>query len=190
MKRIALAVVLLILFFPILARANDNDKEITDQINIKVTQLASLLQDYFAREHPEYRTIKIIRNNHDNSIFATVTFLIAGFGFGNNEFTYLAVFDNDGAEVENGKPEELPKTMRLVDFIMVDGSRYVKEKQIKIEREDKFGHSFLITFPTLESGPNDPNCCPSIKSKVQFRLDRYDRLQKIEPKVSKKNKKK
>ena len=173
MKKITLTVFFILLLFPFQASANE--KALKDDINAKVTQLASLLRDSYAQEYPEFRGIQILKNDNEDLIVATAVFTIEGFAGGNNYTQFLAVFSK-----LSGESEGHPKRLSLVDFMAVGGKgeRIIEFKQIKI---NKMKNEILITVPTLEYGPNDAMCCPSIKSKAQFTIEPYEgnRLKEI-----------
>jgi hypothetical protein len=160
MTRWIVIVFLIVVLFSETATAKD--QTILAEINAKVTQLAGLLKDSYAKEYPDYRGVKISKST-DDKIFVVVVFSIEGFCGGNNHTQFMAVFLSTCDTSER---------FRLLDFMAVGGrdSRSLEFKNIEIT---EVKNSILITVPTLELGPNDPLCCPSVKSKVRFTIDPY-----------------
>ncbi|MDP1758990.1 MAG: hypothetical protein Q8K77_04255 [Thermodesulfovibrionales bacterium] len=147
---------------------------IKDEVNAKVTQLAALLRDSYAKEYLDFRGIQIFRNEREELLVAAAVFTIEGFAGGNNYTQFLAVFAN---------LEGLEKRLSLIDFMAVGGKggRSIEFKKIKINITEK---GILITVPTLEYGPDDAMCCPSVKSNATFLVEVYrgKRLEEIKQK--------
>jgi len=160
MKRVLLAILLMLLLLPVPARANDN--QFMQEINSKVTQLASMLGDSYSHEYPEYRGIQILTNKKEDIIAAAAVFTIEGLAGGNNYTQFMAVFASLSIESEGH-----PRKMSLIDVMAVGGKgiRGIEFKNIIMKQVNR---DIVITIPANEYGPKDAMCCPSIKSEVQF----------------------
>lgn len=159
MKKVLLPILLLLLL-PILARANEN--VFVQEINSKVTQLASMMGDAYSHEYPEYRGIQILKNKKEDIIAAAAVFTIEGLAGGNNHTQFMAVFASLSIESEGH-----PRMMSLLDVMAVGGKgiRGIEFKNIKMKQVNR---DIVITIPASEYGPKDAMCCPNIKSEAQF----------------------
>ena len=163
MKRLFIGVFLSMFLLPV--PADPDDKTIRDEVNAKVTQLIELLRDSYAQEFPDYRGIQILEDKKSDRAIAVAVFTVESFALGNDYTQFMAVFANLSEESAGH-----PKRLSLLDVIAVGGKgvRGVEFKSMKMERSKD---GILITVPTLEYGPKDAMCCPSVKSKAQFVID-------------------
>jgi hypothetical protein len=161
-KRLIVALLFFLSIVPALVDAGE--KEFRNELDAKVTQLTELLKDSYAEEHLPARGIRLLKKTVGDTTVAVVVFTLEGFGRGNNYFQYLAVFNGSVEESEDG-----PLGISLLDYTMVGGKgiRGIEFDQIKVE---KMKNEILITIPAMEYSPNDPMCCPNIKSVARFKL--------------------
>ena len=122
-------------------------------------QDATVIDTYIARqarrergeEYKDARKVIVGNLNNDDSPETVVLYTIESQGGTNNYVQYIAVFVR-----RNGKLAPLTrapvggKSRRSIELITVD------HKAIQLE--------------TLDYGPNDASCCPSIKGKSQYIL--------------------
>jgi hypothetical protein len=160
MRTCLLVAVILMLFVPTISTASD--EAIRDEINTKITQLAALMGDSYSQEYPNFRAIKILRNEKEDMVVAVSIFTIEGLEGGNNYTQFLAVF-----AALTPTDEGHPLKMNLLDVMAVGGKglRALEFKKMTI-KQDK--GNIAIRLPSLEYGPNDAMCCPSIKATANF----------------------
>ena len=122
-------------------------------------QDATVIDTYIARqarrergeEYKDARKVIVGNLNNDDSPETVVLYTIESQGGTNNYVQYIAVFVR-----RNGKLAPLTrapvggKSRRSIELVTVD------HKAIQLE--------------TLDYGPNDASCCPSIKGKSQYIL--------------------
>ena len=178
MKKVILPFLLLLLL-PIFASANEN--VFMQEINSKLTQLASMMGDAYSHEYPDYRGIQILKNKKEDIIAAAAIFTIEGLSGGNNYTQFIAVFACLSTESEGR-----PRKMSLLDVMAIGGKgiRGIEFKNIKMKQVNR---DIFITIPANEYGPKDAMCCPSIKSEAQFifQPDVGGRLKEITKKTKK-----
>lgn len=90
MRQLPLAIILLMTL--LLDSSNAADIKIENEVNAKVTQLAMLMGDSYSHEYPEYRGMKLLRDDKDNMVVAVSIFTIEGLEGGNNYTQFMAVF--------------------------------------------------------------------------------------------------
>lgn len=155
----------------VLAHNNDDTKE----LNQRVSQIVDLLKDSYASEYPKARHIRI-HNLSGDSKLAVVIFTIESFCLGNNWNQFMAVFYTL-CETSEGHPQRFS----LLDVMGVGGKgwRAVEGDKIDIAYDNR-SNIATITLKTKEYGSEDAMCCPSIESKVIFKinLNRGERLKK------------
>ena len=139
-----------------------DDTEIKKEVNAKVTHLAALMGDAYSQEYPSYRGIQILRNDKDEIVVAVSIFTIEGLQGGTNYTQFMAAF-----AALSPAAEDHPMRMNLLDVMAVGGKglRILEFKKMIIKR---MGRNIGVTVPTLEYGPNDAMCCPSIEAEAQF----------------------
>ena len=160
MSQLQLAIFLLMTL--LLDSANANDIKIENDVNAKVTQLAAIMGDSYSQEYPDYRSIQILRNDKNDMLVAVSIFTIEGLEGGTNYSQFMAVF-----AALNVADEGHPQKMNLLDVMAIGGKRVrgIEFKKMKLTR---IKGDIAITVPTLEYGPSDAMCCPSIKSEAHF----------------------
>lgn len=122
----------------------------------------NLFNDKHSSEYKEARKLFLYRPNADKGV-VLVFFTIEGIGGGNNHSTYLAVF---GANFSNNALEK--------DFPMLDCqkigdrlSRSIDFDNITVGIEN---NTTIIRLTALTYLPDDPACCPSIKTPTFFEI--------------------
>ena len=168
MKKYIIAASLLLVLFVIPVSGYGNDKAITDEVNADVSKLVALMKDSYAEEYEKARGIKIMTDNVDNNVVAVAVFTIESFGLGNNYTQFMAVFTN----LSTASPGH-PQRLSLLDVKVVGGHglRAVEFGKINIRKVNIKERKVLITMPSLEYGPEDGMCCPSIKSNIQYSIE-------------------
>jgi len=157
-----LALIILSVFFSTQALATDN--AIEDVLDAKVSEVVESLRDEFAKEHEEARGLFIHELNDNNTVMAMAIFTIEGFSRGNNYSQFLAVF------LYPAKKSHLYKkdiTLLDVKSIGGKGEREIDNEDIRVAQKD---NKLFILLNTTEYGPNDPMCCPSVKSNAIFSI--------------------
>jgi hypothetical protein len=153
----------IVIFFSIPLKLSAAERDYTKEVNGKVSQLVELLNDSYSYEIN--RGIKIKQIGNGNQTVAVAIFSIEGFEKGNATLQYMAVFSTLGHD-SVGRSEKIS----LIDLIKVGGRgyRYLESDKINIERKND---EIFITVPDTEYDPGkDGMCCPSIKSKVKFKI--------------------
>ena len=142
-----------------------DDTKIADEVNAKVTQLAALMGDSYSQEYPDYRGMQILRNEAGGITVAAVIFTIEGLEGGNNYTQFMAAFASLSQQAEDH-----PQKMNLLD-VMAIGGKGIRGIEFKKLRMKRIKGNVVISVPTLEYGPKDAMCCPSIKSEAHFIID-------------------
>jgi hypothetical protein len=186
MNKVTILVFVFLFIIPNMGRANNST--FNEELDNKITQLAALLSDSYAYEHRPARGVQILKKGIGDTTAAVAVFTLEGFGRGNNYFQYLAIFNGSERESDWDSLE-----ISLLDFMVVGGKgvRSIEFDKINVQ---KTRDGILITIPSMEYGPGDGMCCPSIRSLVQFRIKTIpligSRLEEIKKKskVTKTNK--
>ena len=145
MKSMSLILVFLIFPTPAICTIQDQDATVID------TYIARQARRERGEEYKDARKVIVGNLNNDDSPETVVLYTIESQGGTNNYVQYIAVFVR-----RNGKLAPLTrapvggKSRRSIELVTVD------HKAIQLE--------------TLDYGPNDASCCPSIKGKSQYIL--------------------
>lgn len=138
------------------------------EANEKLSCLVDLMKDSYAKENEYLRGIEILKTwdgetDHDEGVVAVTVFTIESFALGNNFTQYMAVFAN-----LSGESEGYRKRLSLLDVIAIGGKgiRGINKNDIKLKKIK--GEGVSIVIGTMEYGPSDPLCCPSIKSNIKY----------------------
>lgn len=141
----SLILVFLIFPTPAICTIQDQDATVID------TYIARQARRERGEEYKDARKVIVGNLNNDDSPETVVLYTIESQGGTNNYVQYIAVFVR-----RNGKLAPLTrapvggKSRRSIELVTVD------HKAIQLE--------------TLDYGPNDASCCPSIKGKSQYIL--------------------
>ena len=142
-----MSLILVFLFFPTPAICTIQDQDAT----VIDTYIARQARRERGEEYKDARKVIVGNLNNDDSPETVVLYTIESQGGTNNYVQYIAVFVR-----LNGKLAPLTrapvggKSRRSIELVTVD------HKAIQLE--------------TLDYGPNDASCCPSIKGKSQYIL--------------------
>jgi len=142
-----MSLILVFLFFPTPAICTIQDQDAT----VIDTYIARQARRERGEEYKDARKVIVGNLNNDDSPETVVLYTIESQGGTNNYVQYIAVFVR-----RNGKLAPLTrapvggKSRRSIELVTVD------HKAIQLE--------------TLDYGPNDASCCPSIKGKSQYIL--------------------
>jgi len=145
----SMSLILVFLFFPTPAICTIQDQDAT----VIDTYIARQARRERGEEYKDARKVIVGNLNNDDSPETVVLYTIESQGGTNNYVQYIAVFVR-----RNGKLAPLTraavggKSRRSVELISID------HKTIQLE--------------TLDYGPNDASCCPSIRGRTQYVLVR------------------
>jgi hypothetical protein len=136
--------VLILSASPYVAFAHDDDSVIDGFINRQAKRERG-------EEYPEARKTATGDLNHDGQPEIVVLYTIEGQGGSNLHIQYLAVFQR-----RNGK-------LAPMTHVDVGGKSTRAVEQISVKNNS-------ITLDTLDYGPKDASCCPSVKGVTRYIL--------------------
>ena len=132
-------------------------------VNAELGKLVDLLGDGIACEYPSFRAVKFGKLFQQGEDGVVALFSIEGFGGGNNNSEYLAIFE---AVPRGGPARKKSKKYRLVAVTQI-GGRWWRT----------FDNQSVVLGPSRVqiSGknwqPEDPGCCPSQAFTATFKID-------------------
>ena len=141
------------------------DADLLQEAHARTTQLVALLKDPYAEEYPAARGMQIFHEKPTGMDVVVTVLTIESFGQGNNHTQFLAVFATLGETFD-----DRPNGLSLLDVMAIGGKgwRSIDFKSIKVGKEKG---QITVRVPTMEYAPNDPMCCPSVKSAAVFAID-------------------
>jgi hypothetical protein len=123
-------------------------------------KLGSLFSDGRAKGYPQYRRIDFGNVFGDGRQDAVAVFNIEGFGGGNDDHQYLAVW-----RAVDPDPDFTFRPFRLISVVQIGGRGWREFDWGNI----KFGTN-SITLSGKAYGPKDAMCCPSVPIRVTFHV--------------------